>query len=86
MDNAQRRKMAAEMLRVAPMTAYEALDRLPSIYQGIGKLNAELRRRKPGSAGHADTWNRVTKLENEGAELMSIVRLATILALPDEKS
>lgn len=83
MDNAQRRKMAAELLRVAPMTAYEALDQLPSVYQGIGSLHAELRRRKPGSVGHADTLARITKLENRGAELMEVVRLATILALPE---
>jgi conjugal transfer/entry exclusion protein len=50
-------------------------DKLPGLYQVIGALQERLHRCKLDSKLYKDTWNKLTKLENEVADISSSIRL-----------
>jgi hypothetical protein len=61
--------------------ALAALDELPSIYQAIGTTAAAARRCKPTSKRGAELWAAYEKLNGQGAELMSTIRMFVLLGL-----
>ena len=65
------------------LTPIEALDLLPGVFQSIGKLIYRLKYIKPTSKLGIELWNRYEELNNYGAELSFIIRMA--LRMPEIK-